>query len=87
MADSSFAHKYIQQSPHCDQRILHEPGKCEYCDMHPEWQALRILWGIAFTGGPAQDEYGKPLQPCPAEAARPLEIIERWYGNVPHQDR
>lgn len=36
--------------PHCDSRILHRAGECEYCDAHPEWQALRVAWGIAFTG-------------------------------------
>lgn len=40
----------IAQFPHCDQRILHAPGECEYCDGHPEWQALREAWGIAYTG-------------------------------------
>ena len=36
--------------PHCDQRVLHAPGECQYCDMCPEWQQLRVAWGIAFTG-------------------------------------
>lgn len=36
--------------PHCDQRVLHRPGECRYCDLHPEWQELRERWGIAFTG-------------------------------------
>jgi hypothetical protein len=41
----------ITQFPHCDPRILHGPhDRCEYCDRHPEWQALRQAWGIAFTG-------------------------------------
>ena len=40
----------IRQFPHCDARILHAPGECEYCDLHPEWQELRKVWGIAFTG-------------------------------------
>lgn len=40
----------IRQFPHCDARILHAPGECEYCDLHPEWQELRKMWGIAFTG-------------------------------------
>lgn len=40
----------IDQFPHCDQRILHAPGECEYCDGHPQWQAIRQAWGIAFTG-------------------------------------
>ena len=38
------------QFPHCDSRILHRPSECEFCDQHPEWQALRKAWGIAFTG-------------------------------------
>jgi len=36
--------------PHCDSRVLHAPGECEFCDQRPEWQALRQAWGIAFTG-------------------------------------
>ncbi|MEU7174649.1 MULTISPECIES: hypothetical protein [Micromonospora] len=36
--------------PHCDQAVLHAPGECTYCDAHPDWQELRQLWGIAFTG-------------------------------------
>lgn len=40
----------IGQFPHCDQRILHAPGECEYCDGRPDWQAVRQAWGIAFTG-------------------------------------
>jgi len=42
----------ITQFPHCDQRILHAPGECEFCDRHPGWQQLRQAWGIAFTGHP-----------------------------------
>lgn len=40
----------IKQFPHCDSRVLHAPGKCEFCDKHPDWQDLRLAWGIAFTG-------------------------------------
>lgn len=41
----------LARFPHCDQRILHAPeDRCEFCNMHPEWQALRKAWGIAFTG-------------------------------------
>lgn len=36
--------------PHCDARVLHAPGECAYCDEHPDWQKLREVWGIAFTG-------------------------------------
>lgn len=68
----------IDQFPHCDQRVLHAPGECEYCDEHPDWQALRFAWGIAFTGyEPGPDE----LQ-CPATVRRPLGKINNWVGNV-----
>ena len=40
----------IAQAPHCDQRVLHAPSECEFCDQRPEWQELRRAWGIAFTG-------------------------------------
>lgn len=40
----------IARFPHCDQRVLHAPGECEFCDQCPEWQELRAAWGIAYTG-------------------------------------
>ena len=40
----------LDRFPHCDQRVLHAPGECEFCDMNPEWQQLREAWGICFTG-------------------------------------
>ena len=40
----------ILQAPHCDPRVLHEPGKCMHCDNFPSWQELRQLWNINFTG-------------------------------------
>jgi hypothetical protein len=50
----------IAQFPHCDQRILHAPEDgCKWCNHHPEWQALRKAWGIAFTGH--QPRAGMPL--------------------------
>lgn len=67
----------IRQFPHCDQRILHAPGECDYCDKHSEWQALRVGWGIAFTGWTPE---GKEL-PCPADYARGDEH-RNWIGNV-----
>ena len=67
----------ISQFPHCDQRVLHSPGECEYCDRHPEWQALRIAWGIAFTGYTPE---GHEL-PDPASQVRDIELIELWPGN------
>lgn len=74
----------IPQFPHCDSRVLHAPGKCVYCDLHPEWQELRRHWHINFTGEHyQQDEYGNKYLPCPAEVQRPLGLIERWGGNVP----
>lgn len=69
--------KVITQFPHCDGRILHSPNECEYCDMHPEWQELRIAWGIAFTG---YEPEGTEL-PCPADHARG-DSHKKWRGNV-----
>ena len=70
-------HDYLPQFPHCDQRILHSPGTCTYCDVHPDWQALRVAWGIAFTGWTPE---GTEL-PCPADHARG-DNHKLWHGNV-----
>lgn len=77
------------QFPHCDQRILHAPGECEYCDRHPDWQRLRQSWGIAFTGHkPVMADNGWTLQlPCPADFNRPEDADNhhgRWPGNIAH---
>lgn len=69
----------IAQYPHCDAKVLHAPGDCVYCDMHPDWQELRQTWGIAFTG---RHEPGLVL--CPSEQARPLSAINHWPGNTPN---
>lgn len=72
----------LAQFPHCDQRVLHEPGTCEFCDWHPDWQALREAWGISFTGL----EAGPGMLPCPADAARLAGSSadhRRWGGNKP----
>lgn len=66
----------IDQFPHCDQRILHAPTECKYCDKHRDWQELRTAWGIAFTG---YEPEGKEL-PCPADHARGSNHT-RWGGN------
>lgn len=68
--------------PHCDQRILHAPSECEYCDMYPEWQELRKGWGIAFTGhAPVNGEIA-----CPADVAVLMGDrgdYNQWPGNTP----
>jgi hypothetical protein len=64
--------------PHCDQSILHAPGVCEYCDKHPDWQALREGWGINFTGGTDATK-----APCPSTFFRPSDYRDAWPGNTP----
>jgi hypothetical protein len=64
--------------PHCDQRVLHAPDECVYCDAYPEAQQDRVTRGINFTG---HSDLGK--QPCPADAARGLGQAHRWGGNAP----
>lgn len=71
------------QFPHCDARILHAPGVCEYCDEKPEWQQLRTVWGICFSGENPTDS--QPIA-CPADLA--VMFGQRgdyngWNGNVP----
>lgn len=65
--------------PHCDSAVLHAPGECEYCDAYPDWQRLRQLWGIAFTGHPPVDHE----VPCPSDARRPGGVNQVWPGNQP----
>jgi hypothetical protein len=72
---------YIDEFPHCDQRVLHAPGTCDVCDEHEEWQELRDAWGINFTG---ESDVNKLTDP--AEAVRPLETIYAWEGNRPQSE-
>jgi hypothetical protein len=69
----------IERFPHCDQRILHTPGECQYCDMYPHWQQLREAWGIAFTGHIPDPESDMML--CPADYVRGTESYDLWGGN------
>lgn len=72
--------------PHCDQRILHAPDVCEYCDGYPDWQQLRRMWGVAFTG--QQPRAGQV--PCPADFNRPPDSPSdhrQWPGNVAWKDQ
>ena len=65
--------------PHCDASVLHAPGECVFCDRHPDWQALRIAWGIAFTGhAPTEREV-----PCPSDQRRGTGQAHVWAGNRP----
>lgn len=64
--------------PHCDSRLLHAKGECQWCDERPNLQAIRAELGINFSG-----HYDKDKLICPAEMARNLPKIERWAGNVP----
>jgi hypothetical protein len=72
--------------PHCDQRILHAPGECEYCDMAPEWQQLRIDWGICFTGH--NPDFTSTWVQCPADVARPVikAVVDKTVLGLPITD-
>ena len=88
-------------APHCDQRILHEPGSCWACDLYPDWQALRKKWGIAFTGHQPEvvrlgvDQHEIPVSvrrelPCPADYNRPPgspSDHRQWGPNTAQGDR
>jgi hypothetical protein len=70
--------------PHCDQSVLHAPGECQYCDQHPDWQALRAVWGVAFTGHTPQADQAKV--PCPSDFVRGTGGAHVWPGNQPTYD-
>lgn len=67
----------LPQFPHCDAKILHAPGECEFCDRHPDWQALREVWDINFTG---HHDSGKTK--CPSARYRNDDGLG-WGGNWP----
>lgn len=70
----------LPNPPHCDAAILHRPGTCEYCDIYPDWQALRLVWGVAFTGEtPTTDQIA-----CPSDFRRPWGRAALWPGNQAH---
>lgn len=73
----------IDQFPHCDSKILHSPGTCEFCDRHPDWQELRQYQGIAFSDTPDETVVRDDLVPCPSTWHRPAELRDLWHGNVP----
>lgn len=69
------------QFPHCDAAVLHAPGECQFCDMHPDWQEYRQWARINFTG-----HYSENKAPCPSEHFRSVETINRWPGNRPYAE-
>lgn len=70
-------------APHCDQRVLHAPLECAYCDDYPAWQHYRTLIGVAFTG----HEPAKGETPCPSDARRGTGQAHTWGGNRPTNAR
>ncbi len=68
----------VFSAPHCDERVLHAPRVCRYCDAFPQRQTDREVQGINFTG-----EWDLDKVLCPSEARRDVEVIHRWPGNQP----
>ena len=80
--DTEKVSKYCEDKttpPHCDSRVLHQPGECPYCDNNPDWQDMRLLQGIAFTGQEPDEFQG----PCPSDYHRGLGGAHSWPGNMP----
>jgi len=65
----------MRQFPHCDPRILHAPGECQFCD-ESGLQEIRKTWGINFTNHDDGDRL-----PCPADVYRDPKLRDRWHGN------
>lgn len=70
--------------PHCDPRVLHSPGTCEFCDEHPDWQAERVRKKIDFTNDKVDEADASREYPCPSFLYRDRETIEKWWGNRAH---
>lgn len=81
--DRTLIRATIRQFPHCDSRVLHAPGECEFCDQCGLWQALRMAWGIAFTNYEPDDD--KKELPDPATYARGA-VVNWWPGNRASKD-
>ena len=69
-------------APHCDPSILHAPGKCDACDQYPDWQQMRDVQQINFTGS---HDTGKA--PCPSVYFRRASDRDQWSGNLPWKGR
>lgn len=65
-------------APHCDQSVLHQPGECEYCDHYSDWQEMRLIQRINYTG-----HFDRDKAPCPSHFFRDPEVVETWHGNLP----
>lgn len=65
-------------APHCDSSILHAPDKCKFCAEYPDWQAMREVQRINFTG-----EYDVDKAPCPSVYFRTVDVRDAWPGNTP----
>ena len=76
--DWKWVHQHISNFPHCDSSILHAPKSCEFCDARPLWQALRVAWGVNFTG-----ESDPTKAPCPSEQRRSARMVHMWPRNRP----
>lgn len=73
----------VPQAPHCDEAVLHGPEDgCPYCNEHPDWQKLRMLWRIAFTGHEPRDPLSEVA--CPSDQRRGgTGAAHVWPGNRP----
>jgi hypothetical protein len=76
------ANEHVAKFPHCDQNVLHRKGKCDYCDMYPDLQKLRIKQKINFTG-----ELKPNKEPCPSDLSRGFKQAEKWHGNTAIKNR
>ncbi len=65
--------------PHCDGNVLHQRGSCRYCSMgqYDRLHELRARFNIAHSGAALEPDQ----DPCPAEAWRPADVIDKWPGN------
>jgi hypothetical protein len=68
---------------HCDGRVIHAPGECEYCDKYGVMQQIqRMALMVCFTNQTPEQLTTKGWKPCPAMYVRGADSINSWGGNV-----
>lgn len=68
-----------QPFPHCDPRVLHSPGVCDYCDKVPALQEYRRMCGLPYV-----DDLQVTDAILPGEN-RDRRSAEAWGGNQPRK--
>lgn len=74
--------RWSRVASHCDSRVLHKLGACEFCDRYPDRQCARVQSAVMFTDDDPKKKVGWLL--CPSVQARGASSVNSWPGNRPN---